>query len=158
MNLQHPKATELQSACLVCLHICRYFISAVRGNRTPSPFSRITGFQDRPGTSCGITAKNPRGGNRTRMSLRTHGSGPCMYNHFHAPGQILSTGEGGRTLKTLLLRQVRIPVPSLLQSTSGGDRTRKRPGFLARRIFQFCYRGIFCLSFSMAAVLAAMNT
>ena len=30
------------------------------------------------------------------------------------------------------------------KNTSGGDRTRKRPGFLARRIFQFCYRGIFC--------------
>ena len=30
-----------------------------------------------------------------------------------------------------------------VQSTSGGDRTRKRPGFLARRIFRFCYRGIF---------------
>ena len=62
-------------------------MSAVRGTRTPSPFPRITGFRDRPGTSCGITAKSTRGGIRTRKSLRTHSSGPCLYNHFHAPGQ-----------------------------------------------------------------------
>ena len=51
-----PKATELQSACVAILHICRCCMSAVRGTRTPSPLLRITGFQDRPGTSCGITA------------------------------------------------------------------------------------------------------
>ena len=51
-----PKATVLQTACLSILHICRCCMSAVRGTRTPSPLSRITGFQDRPGTSCGITA------------------------------------------------------------------------------------------------------
>ena len=62
-------------------------MSAVRGTRTPSPFPRITGFRDRPGTSCGITAKSTRGGIRTLKSLRTHSSGPCLYNHFHAPGQ-----------------------------------------------------------------------
>ena len=82
-----PKATVLQTACLSILHICRCCMSAVRGTRTPSPLSRITGFQDRPGTSCGITAKSTRGGIRTRKSLRTHGPGPCLYNHFHAPGQ-----------------------------------------------------------------------
>ena len=38
----------------------------------------------------------------------------CITISMH-PGKILSTGEGDRTLKTLLLRQVRIPVPSLLQ-------------------------------------------
>ena len=31
-------------------------ISAVRETRTPSPFSRVTGFQDRPSSHCGITA------------------------------------------------------------------------------------------------------
>ena len=135
-------------------------MSAVRGTRTPSPFPRITGFRDRPGTSCGITAKSTRGGIRTRKSLRTHSSGPCLYNHFHAPGQNINGPclynhfhAPGQNIKyrrrgsnpqnpASKAGTYSISVTPA-KNTSGGDRTRKRPGFLARRIFQFCYRGVF---------------
>ena len=119
-------------------------MSAVRGTRTPSPFPRITGFQDRPGTSCGITAKSTRGGIRTRKSLRTHSSGPCLYNHFHAPGQNIKYRRRGSNPQNPASKAGTYSSSvTPAKNTSGGDRTRKRPGFLARRIFQFCYRGIF---------------
>ena len=119
-------------------------MSAVRGTRTPSPFPRITGFQDRPGTSCGITAKSTRGGIRTRKSLRTHSSGPCLYNHFHAPGQNIKYRRRGSNPQNPASKAGTYSSSvTPAKNTSGGDRTRKRPGFLARRIFQFCYRGVF---------------
>lgn len=120
-------------------------MSAVRGTRTPSPFPRITGFQDRPGTSCGITAKSTRGGIRTRKSLRTHSSGPCLYNHFHAPGQNIKYRRRGSNPQNPASKAGTYSSSvTPAKNTSGGDRTRKRPGFLVRRIFRFCYRGIFC--------------
>ena len=119
-------------------------MSAVRGTRTPSPFPRITGFQDRPGTSCGITAKSTRGGIRTRKSLRTHSSGPRLYNHFHAPGQNIKYRRRGSNPQNPASKAGTYSSSvTPAKNTSGGDRTRKRPGFLARRIFRFCYRGIF---------------
>ena len=86
MNLQRPRATELQSACLAILHICRFFcdFSVVREISSARPLHSLLGLQD----------------------------------YF----------------ALVVISQ---------RSTSGGDRTRKRPGFLARRIFRFCYRGIF---------------
>ena len=111
-------------------------MSAVRGTRTPSPFPRITGFRDRPGTSCGITAKSTRGGIRTRKSLRTHSSGPCLYNHFHAPGQNIKYRRRGSNPQNPASKAGTYSSSvTPAKNTSGGDRTRKRPGFLARRIF-----------------------
>ena len=115
-NLQRPKATDLQSACFpICISAD---LSAVRGTRTPSPLPRIAGFQDRSGTIA-ASQRSTRSGIRTRTSFRTHGSEPCLYNQFHAPGHI-STGEGSRTLRTPLLRQVRIPFRHSCISVSGG--------------------------------------
>ena len=115
-NLQRPKATDLQSACFpICISAD---LSAVRGTRTPSPLPRIAGFQDRSGTIA-ASQRSTRSGIRTRTSFRTHGSEPCLYNQFHAPGHI-STGEGSRTLRTPLLRRVRIPFRHSCVSVSGG--------------------------------------
>ena len=82
-----PKATELQSACVAILHICRCCMSAVRGTRT---------------------------------------------------------------LKTPLLRRVRIPFrhSCKIYKYLWRDSNPHKPGSLARCIFQFCYRGIFCFGFS----------
>ena len=85
-------------------------ITAVRGTRTPSPFSRITSFQNWPGTVAASQHKVQVKG--------VEPSGPRFW--------------GGYVFR---FRHTCI-------NTSGGDRTRKRPGTLTRRIFRFCYRGI----------------
>ena len=89
-----PRATVLQTACFI--RFAYLPILYERCERDSNPQSVITDHRfSRPARYLlrHHSGKYP-GGIRTSKSFRTHGSGSCQHNHFHAPGQVLNTGEG----------------------------------------------------------------
>ena len=98
-----------------------YDMSAKRSERdlNTRPLSRITGFQGLPISSCGITAQYP--GRESNPQALKH----MVLKHARLPNSHLgrSTGEGIRTLKTLCLRQGRIPFRHSCMNAPGEIRT-----------------------------------
>ena len=89
-----PRATVLQTACFIRFAYLPILYERCERDLNPQPVSTDHRFS-RPARYLlrHHSGKYP-GGIRTSKSFRTHGSGPCQHNHFHAPGQVLNTGEG----------------------------------------------------------------
>ena len=140
-----PRATVLQTACFI--RFAYLPILYERCERDLNPQSVFTDHRfSRPAryllrhhsivSGAGVEPASPKG----HMNL-SHARFPVSH-----PDKAYRRRD--RTLKTLLLRQVRIPVPSLLHKCLWRDLNPQwysRPGFLARRIFRFCYRDVFFL-------------